>query len=237
MEFAEQVAIVVGGSRGIGAAVVRKLSAQGARVVAGFHTRAADAEALAASCAGLPGEVVAQQCDVRSRESVDALVAGTLERWGRIDVLVNSAGGALVQPFEEIKLADWEGALRIGLTSVFLACKHVAPRMGAGGLIVNVASVAARQAFPGWSAYVAAKHGLLGFSGAIREELRPRGIRVSVVLPAATDTALWDALPGEWNRATMLRAEDVGAAIAQLAAQPAYMTTEELTVGHVAGRL
>lgn len=83
---------MVGGSRGIGAAVVRKLSAQGARVVAGFHTRAADAEALAASCAGLPGEVVAQQCDVRSRRSVDALVAATLERWGRIDVLVNSAG-------------------------------------------------------------------------------------------------------------------------------------------------
>ena len=98
-------------------------------------------------------------------------------------------------------------------------------------------TVAARQAFPGWSAYVAAKHGLLGFTGAIREELRPRGIRVTAVLPAATDTALWDALPGEWDRANMLRPEDVAGAIAQLASQPAYMATEEIVVGHVAGRL
>jgi len=109
--------------------------------------------------------------------------------------------------------------------------------MRAGALIVNVASVAARQAFPNWSAYVAAKHGLLGFSGAIREELRPRGIRVSVVLPAATDTALWDALPGEWSRASMLQPADVARAIAQLADQPPYVTTEEIVIGHVAGRL
>jgi short-subunit dehydrogenase len=109
--------------------------------------------------------------------------------------------------------------------------------MQSGGLIVNVASVAARQAFPNWSAYSAAKHGVLGFSNAIREELRPRGIRVTVVLPAATDTALWDAIPGEWNRANMLQAEDVARAIAQLADQPPHVTTEELVIGHVAGRL
>ncbi len=78
----------------------------------------------------------------------------------------------------------------------------------------------------------------MGFSGAIREELRPRGIRVTVVLPAATDTALWDSIPGEWNRANMLQPEDVGRAIAQLAEQPAYLTTEELRrSGHVAGRM
>ena len=78
---------------------------------------------------------------------------------------------------------------------------------------------------------------MLGFSGGIREELRPRGIRVTVVLPAATDTALWDGIPGEWNRSNMLQPEDVGRAIAQLAEQPAYLTTEELVIGHVAGRL
>src|SRR4029078_4304805 len=109
--------------------------------------------------------------------------------------------------------------------------------MQAGSLIVNVASVAARQAFPGWSAYTAAKHGLLGFSSAIREELRPRGVRVTVVLPAAADTALWDTVPGEWNRANMLRPVDVAAAIARIAAQTPYMTAEEIVLGHVAGRL
>jgi len=143
----------------------------------------------------------------------------------------------VVAPLADLTLADWERSLRVSLTSVFLTCKHAAAHMQAGGLIVNVASVAARQAFPNWSAYVAAKHGLLGFSSAIREELRPRGIRVSVVLPAAVDTELWDVVPGEWNRANMLQPADVARAIAQLAAQPPYATTEELVIGHVAGRL
>jgi NAD(P)-dependent dehydrogenase (short-subunit alcohol dehydrogenase family) len=156
---------------------------------------------------------------------------------GRIDVLVNSAGGAVITPFDEMPLSEWEAALRSLLTGTFLTCKHAAPHMPEGGLIVNVASVASRQAFPGWSAYSAAKFGVLGFSNAIREELRPRGVRVSAVLPAATDTALWDTLPGEWSRTNMLRPEDVADAIATLVAQPPYMTTEELVVGHVAGRL
>ncbi|HNP71352.1 MAG TPA: SDR family NAD(P)-dependent oxidoreductase, partial [Kouleothrix sp.] len=176
-------------------------------------------------------------CDATAEPHVRRMIESAASISGRVDVLVNSAGGATVAPLAELTLADWERSLRVGLTAVFLACKHAAPHMQPGSLIVNVASVAARQAFPGWSAYVAAKHGMLGFSSAIREELRPRGVRVSVVLPAATDTALWDSVPGEWNRANMLQPDDVGRAIAQLVAQPAYATVEELTIGHVAGRL
>jgi len=91
MDFTEQVAIVTGGSRGIGRAVVRMLAERGARVVVGYHTRTADAMASVAACAGLPGIAVTQQVDVRVRESADALIQATLERWGRIDVLVNCA--------------------------------------------------------------------------------------------------------------------------------------------------
>jgi NAD(P)-dependent dehydrogenase (short-subunit alcohol dehydrogenase family) len=176
-------------------------------------------------------------CDAGDESQVRQLMQTAAAITGRIDLLVNSAGGALVAPFEQLALEDWETTLRAGLTGTFLACKHAAGYMQAGGLIVNVASVAARQAFPHWAAYSAAKYGVLGFSNAIREELRPRGIRVTVVLPAATNTALWDAIPGQWNRANMLQPEDVGRAVAQLAEQPAYLTTEELVIGHVAGRL
>jgi 3-oxoacyl-[acyl-carrier protein] reductase len=115
--------------------------------------------------------------------------------------------------------------------------RHISPRMGEGGLIAAVLSVAARQTFANWSAYCAAKHGALGFLGAVREELRPRGIRVTAVLPAATDTDLWDSVPGTWNRANMLQPAEVAQAIAQLASHPPHVMVEELTVGHVAGRL
>jgi NAD(P)-dependent dehydrogenase (short-subunit alcohol dehydrogenase family) len=232
----ERVIVVIGASRGIGRATALELAAERMHLVLAARDGAA-LEQVAAEARARGAEATAVPCDVTAEPHVRRLVETAAAITGWIDVLVNSAGGATVAPFEQLTLADWEGSLRVGLTSVFLACKHATRHMPAGGLIVNVASVAARQTFPNWSAYVAAKHGLLGFSGAIREELRERGVRVSVVLPAATDTALWDALPGEWNRANMLRPEDVARAIAQLVAQPEYMTTEELTIGHVAGRL
>jgi NAD(P)-dependent dehydrogenase (short-subunit alcohol dehydrogenase family) len=152
-------------------------------------------------------------------------------------VLVNSAGKAVVQPFTDVSAEDWDASLRIGLTGAFLTCKYAVGAMPSGALIVNIASIAARQGIPTWSAYCAAKYGLLGFSNAIREELRPRGIRVSVVIPAATDTPLWDDIPGEWNRANMLKPEEVAWPIAQLIAQHPHVTVEELAVGHVAGML
>jgi NAD(P)-dependent dehydrogenase (short-subunit alcohol dehydrogenase family) len=232
----QQVVVIVGASRGIGRALALALARPGRRLVLAARGGGA-LEAAAAAARERGAEAMGVPCDVTAEPHVRRLAEAAAGAEGRIDMLINSAGAAVVAPFEQLTLADWEATLRVGLTGAFLACKHAAGHMRAGGLIVNVASVAARQAFPNWSAYAAAKHGLLGFSNAIREELRPRGIRVTVVLPAATDTALWDSIPGEWNRANMLRAEDVAQAIAQLADQPAYMATEELVVGHVAGRL
>jgi 3-oxoacyl-[acyl-carrier protein] reductase len=228
--------VVVGASRGIGRATALALAGAGRRLTLAARDPAAlDAVVVAARERG--AEAIGVPCDVTAEPHVRRLIETAAGVSGRIDVLVNSAGGAVVAPFETLTLADWEATLRVGLTGTFLACKHAAGYMRPGGLIVNVASVAARQAFPNWSAYSAAKYGVLGFSNAIREELRPRGIRVTVVLPAATDTALWDAIPGEWNRANMLQAEDVARAIVQLAAEPPHVTVEELVIGHVVGRL
>jgi NAD(P)-dependent dehydrogenase (short-subunit alcohol dehydrogenase family) len=232
----EKVIVVVGASRGIGRATALALAASDTHLVLAARDAAAlEAVAVAARSAG--AAATAMLCDATSEAHVQRLIAQAAAINGRLDLLVNSAGVAIIAPFEELTLADWETTLRSGLTSTFLACKHAVSHMHAGALIVNIASVAARQGFPHWSAYSAAKAGLIGFSNTIREELRPRGIRVTVVLPAATDTALWDTIPGEWNRANMLRPTDIAAAIAQLAAQPLYMTTEEIVLGHVAGRL
>lgn len=232
----KRVIVIVGASRGIGRATALALAKPGATLV--LAARDADAlQTLADEIRSKGAHAIPMPCDITAEPHMRRLMTDAAAISGQIDLLVNSAGGAVIAPFEELALEQWESTLRTLLTGTFLACKHAAPHMQRGALIVNVASVAARNAFPGWSVYSAAKSGVLGFTNAIREELRERGVRVTAVLPAATDTALWDTLPGEWNRANMLKPEDVANAIAALAAQPEYMTTEELVVGHVAGRL
>jgi short-subunit dehydrogenase len=234
--MADKTILITGASRGIGRATALALAAPGVRLVLVARSAGPLAEVRAAADAA--GAIaVAIPADMTDAASVESVVNATTGPDGHIDVIIHSVGAALVRPFEEISLGEWEAALRSQLTSLFLVCKAAAGRMRRGGLIVNVGSVAARQAFPGWSAYSAAKHGALGFASAIREELRPRGIRVTSVLPAATDTALWDAVPGEWNRATMLQPGDVAAAIAAIVAYPPHVAVEDLTIGHVGGRL
>jgi NAD(P)-dependent dehydrogenase (short-subunit alcohol dehydrogenase family) len=234
--MAEKTILITGASRGIGRATALALAAPGVRLVLAARSAGPLAEVRAAAEAvGAMAQTI--PADVTDAAAVEAMAREAAGPDGQIDVLIHSVGAALVRPFEEISLGEWEAALRSQLTSLFLVCKAAAARMGRGGLIVNVGSVAARQAFPGWSAYSAAKHGALGFASAIREELRPRGIRVTSVLPAATDTTLWDAVPGEWSRTHMLQPADVAAAIASLVAYPPHVMIEDLTIGHVVGRL
>ena len=109
--------------------------------------------------------------------------------------------------------------------------------MEAGGRLVVVSSIAGRSGFPEWSAYSAAKFGVLGFAEAIRAELRPRKIRVTAVIPGAVDTPLWDGVPGEWNRDSMLQPADVARAIVRLVEDPDYLSTDEVALGHIAGAL
>jgi 3-oxoacyl-[acyl-carrier protein] reductase len=228
--------LIAGASRGIGRACALALAAPGvhltlaARSAEALEATAAEARAKGAAAAAVP-------CNVTAEPHVRRLVEQAAAATGQVDVAIHSVGGALVASFEQIELGAWEETLRAQLTSLFLLCKHVAPRMGPDGLLVAIASAASRQVFPGWAAYCAAKHGALGLLGAVREELRPRGIRVSAVLAGATDTGLWDEVPGDWERAKMLRPEDVAATVAGLVAAPAHVAVDELTVGHRTGRL
>jgi NADP-dependent 3-hydroxy acid dehydrogenase YdfG len=228
--------LITGASRGIGRAIALALAAPGTHLVLnGRDSNALEQVATEARAAGAQATPIA--CDVGAEPHVRRLIDTSAASSGQIDVLINNAGSAAVQPFTDVSLEAWEQTLRVNLTATFLTCKYAAPQMQRGGLIINIASIAARQAFPTWSAYSAAKFGVVGFSNAIREELRPQGIRVTVVYPAATNTTLWDSIPGEWNRATMLEPADIAAPIAQLVEQPPHVTTEELHIGHVAGAL
>jgi NAD(P)-dependent dehydrogenase (short-subunit alcohol dehydrogenase family) len=228
--------VVTGAGRGIGRAVAVAFGAAGDRVVLAARTTA-ELEAVAVEIRSAGGRAEAVTCDVTDEGGVAALMAGAAGEQRRLDVVVCSAGLARVKPFTELSRAEWDESLAVNLTGTFLTCREAVARMGEGGHLVVVSSIAGRSGFPEWSAYSAAKFGVLGFAEAIRGELRPRGIRVTAVIPGAVDTGLWRDVPGEWNRANMLQPEDVARAVLRAVDEPAHVSVDEVVVSHLAGVL
>jgi len=239
MDFTGQVAIVTGGSRGIGRAVVQMLAARGARVIVGYLRREADAAATVAAC--VAGEAVAQQVDVRVRESVDALVAAALARWQQIDILVNCAGLAAYAPFADLDVEQWRDILATNLDGTYHTCKAVLrPMMRRRyGRIVNVAALHGVGGGPGQADYSAATGGVLGLTRALAREAAPWEITVNAVAPGLIETEMLSTIPLEeraWGeRVIALRRagkpEEVAAAAVFLASPlAAYITGQTLAV-------
>lgn len=231
----QRVVLITGAGRGIGRATALRFAGRGDHVVLAARSQP-ELEATAAEIQASGGAATAVRCDVTAEPHVRRLI-DQAAAIGPIDLVVCNAGAAVVAPFTEIGVADWENTLRSTLTGTFLVCKHAVAQMRDGGQIFTLASIAGRSGFPTWSAYSAAKFGVIGFSQAIREELRPRGIRVTTVIPGAVDTALWDTIPGEWNRAKMLQPDDVARAIERAADEPPHVSIDEIALGHIAGTL
>ncbi len=182
--------IVTGAARGIGVAVAGRLAAQGDRIVLNDIDPAALAE-TADALARLGHAVVASPGDVSDPAAVSALVRTALNRFGRIDALVNNAGiGGTGKGLLELTLDDWQRMLAVDLTSVFLTCQAVLPTMLAQGRgrIVNISSVSALMGVAGSTHYTAAKAGVIGFSKSVAREMAPHGINVNVVAPGLIDT-------------------------------------------------
>ena len=234
--MSRRVVVVTGAGRGIGAAVAEAFGALGDHVVVASRT-GTDLEGVAAAARAAGGEATPVATDVRDEAAVTGLMEVAAALTGRIDVVVCSAGVARVAPFLQLSVADWEETVASTLTGTFLTCRAAVPHMEAGGRLVVLSSIAGRSGFPEWSAYSAAKFGVLGFAEAIRAELRPRKIRVTAVIPGAVDTSLWNDVPGEWNRESMLQPADVARAIVRLVDDPDYLSTDEVALGHIAGAL
>jgi NAD(P)-dependent dehydrogenase (short-subunit alcohol dehydrogenase family) len=226
--------LVTGASRGIGRAVAERLAEAGREIL--LHGR--DAAALEEVRRRVVQRGAGARVHIADLEAADQ-VRG-LADWagdGPLHALVNNAGGAVVKPLGELALAEWEGSLAVTVTAPFLLVQALLPRLTPGSAVVNVLSIAARRGFAGWSAYCTAKAALEGFSRSLREELRPRGVRVINVYPAATDTALWTRVPGSWARDRMIAPEEVAEAVAYALSRPAGVLVETVEVGDISGPL
>ncbi len=191
MEISDAVCVVTGASSGIGEASARLLSGLGARVV----LAARRAERLQALAAQLPG-ALAVTTDVTSPEQIQALVTATLERHGRVDVLVNNAGQGLHVPVMEIHASDLRAVFELNVLAPLLLTQAVLPSMRAqgAGAIVNVSSATTLRVFPGLGGYAASKAALNMLSQVARLELAPAGVQVSVVYPSVTATEFHESL-------------------------------------------
>ena len=155
-----------------------------------------------------------------------------------IDVLINNAGVAhALAPVDQLPIETWKEVIDTNLTGTFLVTRAALPLMRAGGTIVNNLSVAAVTPFPGMSAYNASKFGALGFTKALREDLRKRGIRVLALLPGATDTEIWGQFWADAPKEKMISAETVAEAVLHAVSAPANTSIDEIRIGPAAGVL
>jgi len=212
-----KVAIVTGSTKGIGRAVAERLVAAGCRVVVSART-AADVEETSRALGPL---AVGIACDVADPLSCQALVDETVRRLGRLDILVNNAGLGVFKPISELSVDDWQRQIDVNLGGVFYCSKAALGPLSASGdgFIVNIGSLASRNAFAGGTGYNASKFGLLGLTEAMMLDVRYDGVRVSIVMPGSVNTPFNGREPSP-ERTWRLEADDCALAVMQLLAYP-----------------
>src|SRR6266704_579082 len=224
----EQVAVVTGAGRGIGAAIARKLAALGVMVILCGRKR----EPLESTAAGIRrdgGQAEVLACDVTDLSSVEAAAQQIDKTHGRADILVNNAGiGGFGGPLHDMPPDSWDAVLNTNLRGVYYCIRSFAPMMvrAKNGHIINISSLAGKNPLPNGAAYAASMCGLNGFSYSVAEELRGHNIRVSVVCPGSVDTDL-SPHAGKDSR-KMLRPEDVAHVVAMLVTQAPQSFVSEI---------
>lgn len=241
MDFTDQVAIVTGGSRGIGRAVVRDLARRGARVLFCYRERDAAAEETLALVREDGGSAEAIKADVVDPTTGTALAHAAQKRWGRLDILVNCAGCVSYGGIDTTSLERWRATIGTNLTGVYHTCRAaLRPMMQRRyGRIINLAALHANGGFPGQSDYSAATAGVIGFSRSLAREAAAWSITVNVVAPGFIETEQLQVIPAEvraWGEEIIAmrrsgQPEEVASAISFLASPLAsYITGHTLAV-------
>jgi NADP-dependent 3-hydroxy acid dehydrogenase YdfG len=235
-----KVAIVTGGSSGIGYATALALSRAGARVAAGAR-RTDRLESLRAEIEKSGGEAYVQRLDVTKKDECDAFVGEVVKKWGTVYILVNNAGLMPLSFFKSLKVNEWDRMVDVNIKGVLYCTAAAAPHMMAkkSGHIVNISSIAGRVVFPAGSVYCATKHAVTAFSEGLRQELSQRAnIRVTCIEPGVVDTELNSTITDKslekfvesTKQMTALHAQDIANAILFAVESPAHMNVNEIMV-------
>ena len=235
--LANRLALVTGANRGIGFEIAWALASEGCDLVMTGRNEKALARA-GQKIEKLGVRVLAQTCDIRNPDSVDYLFVLVRALRRPLDFLINNAGiGHASHPVGELPYPVWRDVIDTNLTGMFLMTQAGSAVMKRGSTIVNNLSIAAERVFPGSSAYNASKHGALGFTDTLREDLRPKGIRVIALMPGATDTEIWKTLWPRAPRYKMMSASTVARTVVNALLLPANSTVEKVIVMPSGGAL
>ena len=239
-ELTDKVAVITGGSRGIGRATALALAEAGAQVVVNYARSSTAADEVVAAITVAGGSAIAVQADVSDVAQAESLIKAATDQWGRVDVLVNNAGITRDTLLLRMKPEDWQAVINLNLSGVFYCTRAVSKLMlkQRSGRIINVASVAGLMGNPGQANYSAAKAGVIGFTKTVAKEMAPRGITVNAIAPGFIKTDMTEDLP---NTEDILKyiplarygeAAEVAGLIRFLAADPAaaYITGQVMTI-------
>ena len=230
-------ALITGASRGIGRKTAELLAHQGWDLL--LTARSADQlEQLSVQLSSQGVSVASAAIDLTQPDGIAAEMAGLLQQGETPSVLINNAGAAYTGDLLAMPLERWQWLLQLNVTSVMQVCAAVVPAMREnGGLVINISSHAARNAFPQWGAYCVSKAALASFTRCLAEEERGHGIRACTLTLGAVNTPLWDAetVQSDFDRRAMLSVDQAAETLANLAMQPSNQLIEDLTLMPAAG--
>ena len=214
----KQVALITGGTRGIGLEIARALLARGVRVFLCGRAPSGVDEVVAELAGSYPGMAGGTVCDVRDDGQVRSMFDVLRREFGGLDVLVNNAGVGSFTYVEKMLPDEWRNVIETNLSGMFYCCREAIPMMKVrgGGYIINIGSLAGKNAFPGAAAYNASKFGLIGFSEALMQEVRHDGIRVSYLMPGSVNTDFGQSAAEDPSQTWKLLPEDVASVLIQL---------------------
>ena len=220
----DKIAIVTGGTRGIGYNIAEALLAGGAQVfICGRDPKSLKTALENLGRASSTDRVAGITADVGRHDDCRRVVQGAAERFGGLDILVNNAGIGIFKPVDQLSVEEWDATIHTNLSGVFYCCREAIPlmRKRGGGYIFNISSLAGINPFAGGSAYNASKFGLNGFSEAMMQDIRHDGIRVSYIMPGSVATDFAGAPGSRGREPWKLTGEDIAKAVVDLYAYPA----------------
>ncbi|HIJ64792.1 MAG TPA: SDR family oxidoreductase [Candidatus Hydrogenedentes bacterium] len=233
-----RVAVVTGASRGIGRAIALMLGSHGVKVAAAARTDA-DLRAVCDDIAGHGGEATPVCTDMTSEEGVKRLVRTTVERLGKLDIVINNAGIGVFGPIEETATEDWDRVMAVNVRGAFILCREAIPHLRQNDgttWIINICSVVGVKGYVNQAAYTASKHALLGMTKVLAQEVQKDGIRVHAVCPGGVDTGLVAAARPDLDRSVLMRPEEIAEIVLFLLTRQGNAVVDQINVRRAASQ-